>query len=349
MTNCSQTEDSLGVSDDQSKTTQRPRRVTAQTVAEAAGVSRSAVSRAFTPGAYLDAGKRKKIHEVAASMGYQPNALAAGLKGGRSHLVAVFVGNMRSAYDTEFVMALVGKLNALNKWPILIDGADQTTEQAIQQVLRYPLDALILRGGSMQSEIVTHCSKIGVPMISTGRIVEARGVDNVCCRNADGTGLATSKLIQAGRTRFGYIGGPEQFFSSAGRRQGVESALSKAGLPLVAQADGDFTVDVGFKVATALLKKHSLDALVCANDATAIGAMAAARDLGIAVPEALSVVGFDDIEMAGWPSFDLSTVCNPIDDAVERVIGLLEQRLANPSKPSETVLIDPYFVPRGTH
>ena len=337
------------MSNDQDIPTQRPRRVTAQTVAEAAGVSRSAVSRAFTPGTYLDADKRKKIHEVAAKMGYQPNALAAGLKDGRSHLVAVFVGNMRSTYDTEFVMVLVGKLNALNKWPILIDGGDQSAEQAIQQVLRYPLDALILRGGSMQSELVTECSKIGVPMISSGRIVEARGVDNVCCRNAQGTRLAVEALVKAGRKRFGFIDGPTQFYSSSERKQGVLDALSEADLPLIADAAGDFTVEAGFRAAKTLLQENSLDALVCANDATAIGALTAARELGVTVPETLSVVGFDDIEMAAWPSFDLSTVCNPIDDAVERVIWLLEQRLANPNKASETLMIDPYFVPRGTH
>ncbi|MCG7519995.1 LacI family DNA-binding transcriptional regulator [Ruegeria sp. Ofav3-42] len=337
------------MSDERKRTAQRPRRVTAQTVAEAAGVSRSAVSRAFTPGAYLDAGKRKKIHEIAASMGYQPNALAAGLKDGRSHLVAVFVGNMRSAYDTEFVMVLVGRLNALNKWPILIDGGDGSTKQAIQQVLRYPLDALILRGGSMQNELVTQSSKIGIPMISSGRIVEAKGVDNVCCRNAKGTRLAAEVLVDAGRRRFGYIGGPEQFSSSADRRQGVVDVLTHAGLPLIAEATGEFTVEAGFRAATTLLQENTLDALVCANDATAIGALTAARELGVAVPGALSIVGFDDIDMARWPTFDLSTVCNPIYETVERVIWLLERRLANPAKPSETILIDPYFVPRGTH
>ena len=120
--------DSLGVVDDSKKQLDRPRRVTAQAVADAAGVSRSAVSRAFTPGAYLDSEKRIKIMHMADRMGYQPNALAAGLKGGRSHLVAVFVGNKRSTYDSEFVNRLVGQLNALNKWPILIDGSGEGAE-----------------------------------------------------------------------------------------------------------------------------------------------------------------------------------------------------------------------------
>jgi DNA-binding LacI/PurR family transcriptional regulator len=344
-----ETEDSLGVADDNSKPAERPRRVTAQTVADAAGVSRSAVSRAFTPGAYLDAGKRRKIQEIAMRMGYQPNALAAGLKGGRSHLVAVFIGNMRSAYDSEFVHRLVGRLNDLNKWPVLIDGEDDRAGSAIDQVLRYPLDALILRGGSMPKSVVTQCSKFGVPMISSGRIVDALGVDNVCCRNALGMQIATQALVDRGRRRFGYIAGASGFGSSADRKAGVLQALGEAGLSLLVEEAGEFTVEAGYCAAVRMFEAHQLDALVCANDASAIGALAAARELGLDVPGALSIVGFDDIEMAGWPMFNLSTVNNPIDEAVEQVIWLLERRLADPGKESETVLIDPYFVPRGTH
>ncbi len=323
--------------------------MTAQAVAEAAGVSRSAVSRAFTPGTYLDAKKRRKIHELAERMGYQPNALAAGLKGGRSHLVAVFVGNMRSTYDSEFVNRLVGRLNALNKWPILIDGGDSSAEAAIDQVLRYPLDALILRGGSMPRALVTQCSKFGVPMISSGRIVDAPGVDNVCCKNADGTRKATKVLLERGRKRFGFITGAPSFASSADRRSGVISTLDQAGLSLVAEETGEFTVEAGYRASMKLFKANNLDALICANDASAIGALTAARELGLDVPVDMSIVGFDDIEMARWPTFNLSTVNNPIDLSVEHVIWLLERRLAEPAKDSETLLIDPFFVPRGTH
>ncbi len=89
----------------------RPRRVTAQMVADLAGVSRSAVSRAFTEGGYVDAEKRNRIFAVAAEVGYQPNALAAGLQGGRSHLVAVVVGAIRNPHDNEFFMRLCDALN----------------------------------------------------------------------------------------------------------------------------------------------------------------------------------------------------------------------------------------------
>lgn len=327
----------------------RPRRITAQTVADLAGVSRSAVSRAFTPGAYLGDEKRQKILRVAAEAGYQPNALAAGLKGGQSNLVAVFVGNTRSPYDMDFLSRLAGALNGLKKWPIVIDGSGDSAASAMDELLRYPLDALILRGGSMSAEIVTQCARFGIPMISSGRPVASRGVDNVLCRNAEGTRMATDLLLSKGRERFGYIGGPKDFYSSHERQAGVMQALTAFGLPLAAMAESDFTVESGYTAARHLFENHKLDAVICANDASAIGALAAAREMALDVPGDVSIIGFDDIAMAKWPTFNLTTVRNPLGISVDEILGLLQRRLADPSKPDETIHIDPILVERGTH
>ncbi|SMR82455.1 DNA-binding transcriptional regulator, LacI/PurR family [Aliiroseovarius halocynthiae] len=328
---------------------EQKKRVTAQMVADAAGVSRSAVSRAFTDGAYLDSEKRVRIRQVALELGYQPNALAAGLQGGRSHLVAIFVGNMRSPYDTAFVGHLVGRLNALGKWPILIDGSGAQASTAVEDVLRYPLDAMILRGGSMPEDLVLQCAKIGIPMISSGRPVDIDGVDNVCCRNADGTRSMTEFLIAQGRKKFAYISAPRAYYSSTQRRNGVVQALAQAGRELMAEEDGDFTVDGGFDAGMRLLSNHRPDALICANDATAIGALTAAKEMGWQVPDQIAIVGFDDIDMARWPSFDLTTVMNPIDRSVDAIIELLNRRLETPEKSNEMILVKTELVLRGTH
>ncbi len=327
----------------------RHRRVTAQTIADLAGVSRSAVSRAFTPGAYLDSGKRQRILKIAAEAGYQPNALAAGLKDGRSNLVAVFVGNMRSPYDADFLGRLTSALNTLKKWPILIDGHTKDADATLKELLRYPLDALVLRGGSMSAEIVEQCSRFGIPMISSGRPVEARGVDNVCCRNALGTRMITDLLIGRGRRRFACLTGPAEFYSSARRRAGVIDALASAGLAPIAEERTDYTVEGGYSAACRVLRDHRPDALVCANDAAAIGALSAARDLSLDVPGDLSVVGFDDIAMAGWPTFNLTTVRNPINASVEAITQLVVRRLADPGKAEESIFLDPRVIERGTH
>ena len=328
----------------------RRRRVTAQDVAKAAGVSRSAVSRAFTDGAYIDGAKREKIHAIAADLGYKPNALAATLQGARTQLVAMFVGEMRNEYDKEVAAKMIAGLNAAGHWPIVIGGSGKAAHDAVNRVLSYPLNALILRSGSLDSDLVHQCAKLEIPMISSGRILHAPNVDNVCCNNAEGMLAATRHLVAGGRKRFCYIGGPDGFFSAPQRRQGVVQGLAEHGLELIAERAGDYTAQCGHRLATEFLTSQTnMDALICANDAMAIGALSALGEHGVDVPRDVAVVGFDDIAMADWPAFRLTTVRNPMDPLVDTVIDLLEKRLADPSHPTETIFLATELVLRETH
>lgn len=327
----------------------RPKRITAEDVARQAGVSRSLVSRAFTEGAYIDPDKREKVLLAAQELGYSPNALAAGLQGARSNLVAIFVGQMPNEYDKEVVAKLVIGLNSIGKWPIVIGGTQKVAREAVDKVLRYPLEAMILRSGSLDEDIVRACGKLNIPVISSGRVLTLPGVDNICCRNQEGMAKATRLLLDRGRRRFGFIGGPESFASSLARRSGVLESLAVAGLPLVAEEMGAFTVQSGFEAARRIVKSTQIDALVCANDAMAIGALTALSEQGLKAPEHVSVVGFDDISMAAWPGFALTTVRNPIEELVTAVVELLQRRTTQPNAPGQTIYLETDLVLRNSH
>lgn len=329
---------------------QRSKRVTATDVAEAAGVSRSAVSRAFTPNAYLDSEKRNRILSTALRLGYRPNALAASLQGKRSNLVAVAVGGMNNVYNAEFTAKLVAGLNATGKYPIVVGGDGAVLEEAILPVLSYPLDALIVRGASLSQQVFDSCAQLNIPLIFAGRLLDHAAVDCVSCRNAEATELATNQLILKGRRRFGFLGGPAGMTSSNERLTGMRKALSAQGLELTAQAQSDYTYEGGRQATEALLRQHDIDALICANDASALGALSAARhSLGRNVPQDLSIVGFDDIAQASWPEYQLTTLRNPLEPTIKEILRLLKTRLEKPEKPHEQVLISPEWVERGTH
>jgi DNA-binding LacI/PurR family transcriptional regulator len=324
------------------------RRITAEDVAKRAGVSRSAVSRAFTQGAYIDADKRTLVLQAASDLGYRPNALGAGLQGARSNLVAIFVGEIANDYDHEVTAAVVAGLNSIGKWPIVISGSGATARDAVNKVLSYPLEAMILRSGSLDEDIVNTCGKLNIPVISSGRILNLAGVDNVYCRNTEAMQLGTRLLTDKGRRRFGYIGGPENYASAAARRLGVIEALAVAGLALQGEAVGQYTVQSGYDAAMHL-RDLPLDALICANDAMAIGALSALKDQGRSVPRDVSVIGFDNSAMAGWPAFALTTLHNPVDALVAAILELLQKRSATPLKPDETIYLDARLVLRGSH
>lgn len=326
--------------------TKRTRRATAADVASLAGVSRSAVSRAFTEGAYLDAEKRERILRAAEEIGYRPNALAAGLQGQQSNLVAIFVGDMPNQYDKEAAARLATGLNAAGKWPIMIGGSDAVAREAASRVLSFPLEAMILRSGSLGADVAATCIKMGVPVISSGRIIEQDGVDNICVRNREGMRDGVAHLIKGGCRSIAYIGGPASFSSAPERRAGCLDALG--GMELIAECEGLYTMESGYEAARALMKEHRPDALVCANDAMALGAMTYLREAGFRIPDDIALLGFDDIEMSGWPAFDLTTIRNPIDDMVAAVTELLHRRAVDPAKDGEVILLDTKLVRRGS-
>lgn len=328
---------------------QRNRRVTATDVAEAAGVSRSAVSRAFAPNAYLDGEKRKLILTTALKLGYRPNALAASLQGKRSNLVAVAAGGMNNLYNAEFTAKLVARLNAAGKWPIVIGGSEAVLDDAILPALSYPLDALIVRGSSLSAQVFEDCAKLNIPLIFAGRILEGALVDCVSCHNTNGTAAAARHLIARGRRKFGFISGPAGLSSSSDRLEGIRCALREAGLSLIAEAPCNYTYEGGRDAATSLLTQYDIDALICANDASALGALSAARyELDRDVPNDLSIVGFDDIAQASWPEYNLTTLRNPLDQTMDEILRLLQARLDDPDRPAEQVLIAPQLVTRKT-
>jgi DNA-binding LacI/PurR family transcriptional regulator len=332
------------------KETKSKKRVTAQEVALRAGVSRSLVSRAFTDGAYIDPEKRLLVLQAADELGYRPNALAAGLQGGRSNLVAIFAGQMPNDYDKEVLTQLVIGLNRSGHWPIVIGGSEAAARAAVSQVLRYPLEAMILRAGSLDADIVQDCGKLGVPVISSGRVLEMRGVDSICVRNQEGMEKAARLLLQQGRRRFGFIGGPLGFASSAMRRAGVVETLAVEGLGLLAEAAGAFTVQSGYQAGLSILASGArIDALICANDAMAIGALSALAERGLSVPRNVSVVGFDDIAMAAWPAFGLTTLRNPVEALVAAVLDLLERRARVPDMEEQVIYLDAELVLRCSH
>lgn len=332
------------------KLTRRPRRVTAQDVATAAGVSRSAVSRAFTPGSYLNEAKRARVLETAFRIGYRPNALAASLQGKPTQLVAVIVGDLRNQYDAEFMAALVSALRRAQKWPLVLAGQDAGSEREILSVLRFPLDALIIRGGSVSPNVIQTCEKLSIPMIYTGRAVRGGKIDSIYCDNKTGMGMAVDLLIAKGRRVFGYLGGPADWSSETERLDGVVHHLANHGLSLVAHGNADYTFEGGAHLAAQMLRANDLDALICANDAMALGALSHARHaLGLAVPDALSIIGFDDVAMAQWAEFRLTTLRNPVDETVGHILRLLDQRIDNPAKTGERVRIAPILMARDTH
>lgn len=326
------------------------RRVTAMDVAMTAGVSRSAVSRAFSQSSYLDPEKRRHIIETASAMGYRPNALAAGLGHTRTNLIGVVAGNFGNLHDAQVLSQMVSGLTAAGRWPVVLDSSGTDGHLSSAGVFNYPLDAMIIRGGSVDQAVLRTCDQLRIPLIYIGCVVDAPRVDSIVCDDITAVRQLTRLVLERGRKRIAYMGGPRDWASQRRRHRGLTEEMNRWGLSPVAVAHADFTYDGGNEAARNLWSSARPDAIVCANDAMALGALDFMRSgPNLSVPQDISVTGFDDIAMASWPCFQLTTAKNSVSATVSEALRLLDERIAFPDTACRLVKIEAPLVLRNTH
>lgn len=326
------------------------RRPTAEDVARQLGISRTTVSRAFDPSAYVAAETRDKILRTANALGYRRNALARALIRQKSDLVAIVSSRMDNLYDAQFFNELTHRLQAIRQWGLIVHTDDGDVDKLLNEALSFPLEAAIVRSGSVDSATIEQSERLGVPLIITGMEPEDGRTDSVCCDNAAGARMAVQALAGRGLRELAYLGGPGHLYSEKARRKGFLAATGELGIGVHSLTNGDFTVESGIAMGRCLLAAPDRPkGIFCANDAMAIGVLNAARqELGLAVPGDIALVGFDDIPMASWPCFDLTTIRNGIAPTADAVVTLLERRLANPDAPARSIRIAPEFIRRGS-
>ncbi len=329
----------------------RRRRVTSADVAQLAGVSRSAVSRTFTPGASVSTDTRTRVTAAATELGYRRNALAAGLTKNSSDLVALVTRDLSNPFESHLCTFLAANLKESGQRPLLVHALSETdVGPELLDALAYPVAGAIIAGGSVSAKTVTDCMGLGIPIVLSGRVPDTDPVDVVTCDNEAGVRAAVEALVRADHRRIAYIGGPVSLSSEIERSGALQRALAERGQQVHAEAHGDFLFESGYRAALDILRgDRRPDAIFCCNDAMALGAMDAARySVGLRVPDDLSIVGFDDVPMAAWPSYQLTTVRNPVEELAEELVALLARRIAAPGAPSETRRLRPILVRRSS-
>ena len=324
--------------------------VSAQQVARLAGVSRSAVSRAFTPGASIAAETREKVIEAASQLGYQVNDLARGLLANRSRLVGLVVTRPELGFRAHLVAALTQALIKRGNVPFLINtGNSEAEHQAAQAALfGYRAEATIILSGSPPASFVELARRNGQPLVMLGR--SEPDCDHVRIDNAGAAAKAAAFFIEHGMTRLALAGSDSATPSIVERERAFvgEARHLGATVTIARGKDSDYA---GGQQAAAALFTHAKrpQAVFCVNDLIAAGLMDAARHrFGLDVPSDLSVIGFDDIPEAAWDSYQLSTFRQDAEEMAAHAIQQMERRLANPTAAPSTVQLTPVFIPRAS-
>jgi len=314
------------------------KKITSVEVAKLAGVSQSAVSRVFTPGASVSKRTKEKIHSAAAKLGYRPNVLARSLITGRSRIIGLVVAYLDNYFYPEAIELLS---NALQKkgYHVLVFMASKTAgniDDVFEEMLDYQVDGVIAASVAMSSDLAARCNAAGVPVVLFNRAQDDERLSAVTSDNIDGGQKVAKFLIAGGHKRLGYIAGWEGASTQRDREAGFIEEMKKHGRSLFARELGNFNTGEARKAARKMFTAKEIpDAVFVANDHMAFIAMDVIRfELGLKIPEQVSVVGYDDVPVASWPAYDLTTVRQAANQMVTETVSFLleciEDQKTNP-------------------
>ncbi|MEX6507122.1 LacI family DNA-binding transcriptional regulator [Jiella sp. M17.18] len=325
-----------------------PSFVSAQQVADRAGVSRSAVSRAFTPGASIGRETRERVIKAAEELGYQVNDLARGLLARQSRLVGLVGTRPDLGFRAHLVAALAKALIARGSVPVLINTGDTPQEVAAAQgiLLGYRAEATIVISGSPPAPMLEGARRNGQPVILIGRTEP--DLDGVLADNAAAGDEAAERLLalSAGGP-VGLIGARSGTQSIAEREDAFRRAVGRRGGDVIFAQGAEADYAGGQEAARTLFAEARPKALYAVNDLLAMGAMDHARlGLGLTIPGDLAVIGFDDVPQAGWEAYALTTFQQDPETMAAQAIALLVRRQADPAAPPLTLRVPARLVPR---
>lgn len=327
-------------------------KVTSLQVAERAGVSQSAVSRVFTPGASVSKKTVEKVRKAAEELGYRPNVLARAMVSGKSRIIGLVVAYLDNYFYPEALEILSNALQEKG-YHVLVFMASQTAgniDTVVEEILDYQVDGIVTASVAMSSDLSRKCLQAGVPVVHFNRFEDDHGVSSVASDNFAGGRELARFLVAGGHKKIAYIAGWEGASTQRDREAGFRKGLSELGHDLFARGLGNFDVDHARAATNAMFNvdpKNRPDAVFVANDHMAFAVMDELRyGLGLSIPEDVSVVGFDDVPPAAWRAYNLTTMRQRANLMVAETVEALLAQIENPqdTAPRQVAIPAPLIV-----
>ena len=312
--------------------------MTSYDVARVAGVSQSAVSRAFRPGLSVSDKTKEKVMKAAKKLNYKPNAIARMLITQRSGMVAVIISSISNLIYPELLSRLTDQLSSQNVKVLLftLDGSEQL-EELLEQVWTYQVDGVIALAAHFDYRDIAQFEQHHIPVVLYNRQVPDYPVNTVCVDHEQGIRQLVNLLVDGGSKNFLVLSGPTESDVANDRRNIAISHLARLGVEDVPILYGDFSYQSGKDCFAEWMQDHDTpDAVICSNDSMAIGCIDQARGVhGIEIPGKMSVVGFDGIHAAFWSGYELTTIRQPVNQMAKAAVNILMERIENPDAPPE--------------
>jgi LacI family transcriptional regulator len=328
--------------------------ITLEDIAKQAGVSRSTVSRVINEQPNVSVSARERVMEVVRRTGFVPNAAARTLASQRSMMIGLVLPQSVSSFfaDPYYPHLTQGIAQACNQHNftlgLFLVESKEDEEKIFPRVSRRGLlDGVIVQAGHDGDPLMGLLLESSIPLVFAGRPFQSKQFSYIDIDNVNASYTAVNHLIRLGRKRIATISGPSSSTVGIDRRAGYVKALKDRGLDFDDEliVEADFTELGGYYAMQRLLPKHP-DAVFAVSDIMAYGAMRAAKQANLRIPQDIAFIGFDDIPLPNTPEPSLTTVRQPVvrfgAEAVELLIDLIE----NGTQPPRRIIMDTELIVR---
>jgi len=326
-------------------------KVTSLDVARRAGVSQSAVSRVFS-GASASSKTVTKVRKAAQQLGYRPNPLARAMITGKSRIIGLVVAYL----DNQFYpLALEQLSNSLqdHDYHVLVFMApndEGAIEKVVQDLMDYQVAGIITASVGMTNDLTRRCADAGIPVVMFNRGQDGGGISSVTSANVAGGARIADFLVAGGHKRIAHIAGWHGSSTGRDRQRGFLERLAHHGHEAFAVVDGYYDRDIAAQATRDLMAgPQAPDAIFVGNDHMAFAVMDTLRgELGLRIPQDVSIVGYDDVPLAAWGAYDLTTLRQPLNRMVEATVDTLLGKIDAVARPPQKIEIEGPLILRGS-
>jgi DNA-binding LacI/PurR family transcriptional regulator len=304
-----------------------PRYASSTDVARLAGVSQSSVSRTYRPGTSVSAETRKRVLAAAETLGYRPSMIPQIMVNHRSNLVALVIGGMYNPFYARVLDEFTVQLHATGHQVLLVHvDSDHSLDSVIPGLAGYRVDAIVSALAVLSPTAAEALARFKIPVVSFNTPVKNEWVSSISPDNERAGAEIADHFIARGAHSFGYLSGPAGSPASEDRLNGFRDRLAARGYDPPTVAAADFHYEGGRQAMLSLIRKNAApEAIFCANDLLAMGAIdAISSRTTLSVPHDILVAGFDDIPMASWDAYALTTFVQDAALMVSETIRILQ-------------------------
>lgn len=313
-------------------------------VAERAGVSIKTASNVINDHPHIKASTRERVERAIRELRYRPNLSARQLKHGRSGFLALALPFLNQPYFGELAARLNQQVTAQHRVALMdiTEGSREAEELVLEGMRTHIIDGAIFSPFALEDVDFSERTD-DLPMVLLGERAMPAAYDHIAVDSVAASEAMTRHLLDLGRTRVAAIGRESFRGTNSVRLEGYRQALAAAGRPQVPELEvavSGFTREQGRVTMHELLARPTPpDAVFCFNDELAIGAVRACQEAGVRIPDDVAIAGFDDIPETRYSTPTVTTVSPDLDFLAREAIRLLLDRIADPARPPERVLV----------